>query len=94
MDKFAHYTITFLHSDGSHVVSGHRSTKRAALNWSKWLRLQSYVIATFVYEGPAGGNLIELHEVTWRKNQLAGVKGRLTHRPTPDSVRVGSVKFG
>lgn len=54
------YTVTFTNkSSGLVEVSRYFNTKRAALNWAKWLRKQSFVTETAVFEGPAGGNMIE-----------------------------------
>lgn len=53
------YTVSFLHTDGSFQVSRHFQTKRAARAWAKWLRTTRFVTKTFLYEGPAGGDLLE-----------------------------------
>jgi hypothetical protein len=54
------FTITFIHTDGTHQqVSRYFETKRAALKLAKWMRSQNFVTETSVYHGPAGGDLLE-----------------------------------
>ena len=54
------YTVTFTNRfSGLVEVSCYFNTKRAAMNWAKWLRVQSFVVETAVFAGPAGGDLIQ-----------------------------------
>jgi len=55
------FTVTFINTNTGHTeVSRYFNTKRAALKWAKWLRTQpKFVAETSVYEGPAGGDLLE-----------------------------------
>ena len=53
------YTVSFLHSDGTQHVSRFFQTLAAARKWAKWLRTTRFAVKTFLYEGPAGANLLE-----------------------------------
>jgi hypothetical protein len=53
------FSTSFLSTSGAFETSRYFQTKRAALNWAKWMRAQAYVERTFVYRGNVGGDLIE-----------------------------------
>jgi hypothetical protein len=54
------YTVAFTNAQtGNFEVSRYFDTKKAAIKWAKWLRTTKFVAETLVYEGPAGGNLIQ-----------------------------------
>ena len=54
------YTVTFTNRfSGLVEKSRYFNTKRAALNWAKWLRTQSFAAETAVFCGAAGEELVE-----------------------------------
>ena len=54
------YTVTFTaRATGLVEKSRYFNTKRAALNWAKWLRTQKFVADTAVFVGDAGCELVE-----------------------------------
>ena len=54
------YTVTFTNRfTGLVEISRYFNTKRAALNWAKWLRTQNFVTETAVFLGQAGEELVE-----------------------------------
>ncbi len=48
-------SVFLLNASGEWLLSRHFSTVRAARNWAKWLRTQSYAKDVAVYRGGQGG---------------------------------------
>jgi hypothetical protein len=84
LTAYASDTVTFTNKfSGLVEVSRYFNTKRAALNWAKWLRGQSFVTETAVFAGPAGGDLIQRR----RHDAQAIRRGDNPPRPLTESRR-------
>jgi len=53
------YEVTFTNQTGAIERSRYFDTLRAAKNWAKWLRKQTFVAATQVWQGGSGGIRVE-----------------------------------